>query len=107
MSWQSEPASPSPIRRSTCNRCGAPGSWPRALFNGAPNIERCDKLVQLIAKQNGLSYPVIDANVALVGELLAVKPQEGGCLRGIAKRETGVRTTGSSCGNPGGIRLIF
>ncbi len=43
---------------------------PRALFNGAPNIERCDKLVQLIAKQKGLSHPVIDANVTLVDELL-------------------------------------
>jgi hypothetical protein len=36
------------------------------LQNGAPNIERADKLVQLIAKQKGLSHPVIDAGVALV-----------------------------------------
>jgi len=48
-----------------------PASAARALFNGAPNIERADKLVQLIAKQKGLSHPVIDANVALVDELLA------------------------------------
>src|SRR5450755_4428612 len=48
-----------------------PASAARALFNGAPNIERCDKLVQLIAKQKGLSHPVINANVALVDELLA------------------------------------
>src|SRR6267142_2258974 len=47
-----------------------PASAARALFNGAPNIERCDKLVQLIAKQKGLSHPVIDANVTLVDELL-------------------------------------
>jgi hypothetical protein len=47
-----------------------PASAARALFNGAPNIERSDKLVQLIAKQKGLSHPVIDANVALVDELL-------------------------------------
>jgi hypothetical protein len=47
-----------------------PASAARALFNGAPNIERCDKLVQLIARQKGLSHPVIDANVALVDELL-------------------------------------
>jgi hypothetical protein len=40
------------------------------LFNGAPNIERADKLVQIIAKQRGLNHPVIDANVALVDELL-------------------------------------
>jgi hypothetical protein len=47
-----------------------PASAARALFNGAPNIERADKLVQLIARQKGLSHPVIDANVALVDELL-------------------------------------
>ena len=48
-----------------------PASAARALFNGAPNIERADKLVQLIAKQKGLSHPAIDAGVALVDELLA------------------------------------
>jgi len=48
-----------------------PASAARALQNGAPNIERADKLVQLIAKQKGLSHPVIDATVALVDERLA------------------------------------
>jgi hypothetical protein len=43
-----------------------PASAARALNNGAPNIERADKLVQLIARQKGLSHPVIDAIVALV-----------------------------------------
>ncbi len=43
-----------------------PASAARALNNGAPNIERADKLVQLIAKQKGLSHPTIDATVALV-----------------------------------------
>jgi hypothetical protein len=43
-----------------------PASAARALNNGAPNIERADKLVQLIAKQKGLSHPTIDAIVALV-----------------------------------------
>jgi hypothetical protein len=43
-----------------------PASAARALQNGAPNIERADKLVQLIAKQKGLSHPTIDATVALV-----------------------------------------
>ncbi len=43
-----------------------PASAARALQNGAPNIERADKLVQLIAKEKGLSHPVIDAIVALV-----------------------------------------
>ena len=43
-----------------------PASAARALQNGAPNIERADKLVQLIAKQKGLSHPAIDAQVTLV-----------------------------------------
>jgi hypothetical protein len=43
-----------------------PASAARALQNGAPFIERADKLVQLIAKQKGLSHPAIDAQVALV-----------------------------------------
>jgi hypothetical protein len=47
-----------------------PASAARALNNGAPNIERADKLVQLIAKQKGLSHPVIDQVVALVDSRL-------------------------------------
>ncbi|HKY85470.1 MAG TPA: hypothetical protein VJL90_01780 [Pseudorhodoplanes sp.] len=47
-----------------------PASAARALNNGLPNIERADKLVQLIAKQKGLSHPVIDATVALVDSRL-------------------------------------
>jgi hypothetical protein len=43
-----------------------PASAARALQNGAPNIERADKLVQLIAAQKGLHHPAIDAQVALV-----------------------------------------
>src|SRR5476649_2454198 len=43
-----------------------PASAARALNNGAPNIERADKLVQLIARQKGLKHPIIDAIVALV-----------------------------------------
>ena len=43
-----------------------PSSAARALFAGAQNIERADKLVQLIARQKGRSHPVIDATVALV-----------------------------------------
>jgi len=48
-----------------------PASAARALYNGAPNIERADKLVQLIAKQKGMNNPVVDATVALVDEMLA------------------------------------
>jgi hypothetical protein len=43
-----------------------PASAARALQNGAPNIERADKLVQLVARQLGLRHPVIDRNVDLV-----------------------------------------
>jgi hypothetical protein len=48
-----------------------PASAARALNNGAPNIERADKLVQAIAAQKGLRHPVIDATVALVDERIA------------------------------------
>jgi hypothetical protein len=47
-----------------------PASAARALNNGAPNIERADKLVQLIAKQKGMSHPAIDVQVALVDQRL-------------------------------------
>ena len=47
-----------------------PASAARALQNGMPNIERADKLVQLIAKQKGLGHPAIDAGVALVDSRL-------------------------------------
>jgi hypothetical protein len=47
-----------------------PASAARALQNGAKNIERSDKLVQLIAKQKGMSNPVVDAIVALVDSRL-------------------------------------
>src|SRR5215470_3829790 len=47
-----------------------PASAARALQNGAPYIERADKLVQLIAAQKGLRHPVIDAGVALVDSRL-------------------------------------
>lgn len=48
-----------------------PSSAARALFNGAPDIERADKLVQAIAAQRGKRHPAIDASVALVDERLA------------------------------------
>lgn len=49
-----------------------PASAARALQNGAPNIERADKLVQLIARAKGLSHPAIDAQVALVDRRLGI-----------------------------------
>ncbi len=48
-----------------------PASAARALNNGAQNIERADKLVQLSAKQHGMSHPVLDRIVALVDKRLA------------------------------------
>jgi len=53
-----------------------PASAARALNNGAPNIERADKLVQLIAKQKGLSHPVLDAIVALVDSRIEANSKE-------------------------------
>ena len=53
-----------------------PSSAARALQNGAKNIERADKLVQLIARQNGRSHPAIEAIVALVDARLKINRQE-------------------------------
>ncbi|MFG3595320.1 hypothetical protein [Bradyrhizobium sp. RDI18] len=47
-----------------------PASAARALNNGASNIERADKLVQLAAKQKGMRHPALDAIVALVDRRL-------------------------------------
>jgi hypothetical protein len=48
-----------------------PSSAARALFAGAPNIERVDRLVQAVAAQKGLRNPVVDTTVALVDDRLA------------------------------------
>jgi len=45
---------------------GSPSSAARALYGGAPNIERVDRLVQCVARQRGLSSPVLDETVGLV-----------------------------------------
>jgi len=49
-----------------------PSSAARALFAGAPNIERVDKLVQGIAAQRGMRNAVLDETVELVDLQLAV-----------------------------------
>jgi hypothetical protein len=49
-----------------------PSSAARALFAGAPNIERVDRLVQSIAAQMGMRNSVVDETVALVDARLAV-----------------------------------
>jgi hypothetical protein len=48
-----------------------PSSAARALNNGVPNIERTDRLVQLIAAQFGRRHPVVDQTVAQVDARLA------------------------------------
>ncbi len=45
---------------------GSPSSAARALFAGAPNIERVDRLVKMIAAQKGMQLNVVDETVALV-----------------------------------------
>jgi hypothetical protein len=51
---------------------GSPSSAARALFAGAPNIERVDRLVQAIAKQKGMQLPILDEVVNLVDARLEV-----------------------------------
>ena len=53
-----------------------PASAARALQNGVPNIERADKLVQLVARQLGLRHPVIDRIVDLVDTRLHANRQK-------------------------------
>ncbi|HEU4353805.1 MAG TPA: hypothetical protein VFR66_18210 [Burkholderiales bacterium] len=45
---------------------GSPSSAARALYGGAPYIERVDRLVQAIAAQKGLRLPALDEVVSLV-----------------------------------------
>jgi hypothetical protein len=55
-----------------------PSSAARALNNGAPNIERTDRLVQLTALQFGMSHPTVDKTVAQVDERIAANRQKAG-----------------------------
>jgi len=48
-----------------------PSSAARALFAGAPNIERTDRLVQAIAAQYGIKNAIVDETVELVDARLA------------------------------------
>src|SRR5271156_2736506 len=47
-----------------------PSSAARALFAGAPNIERVDRLVHKIATQFGMANPVLDETVLVVNQRL-------------------------------------
>jgi hypothetical protein len=48
-----------------------PSSAARALNNGVPNIERTDRLVQLLGAQLGMRNPIVDQTVARVDARLA------------------------------------
>ena len=48
------------------NGLTGPSSAARALYGGAPNIERVDRLVQAIARQKGMRSAALDEVVALV-----------------------------------------
>ena len=61
-----------------------PSSAARALANGAPNIERVDRLVQTIAAGRGKRLEAIDNTVALVDGWLDEEPQEGGLIGRVA-----------------------
>src|SRR5262249_54125296 len=53
-----------------------PSSAARALFAGAPNIERVDRLVQSIAAQKGMRSAVVAETVALVDARLALNRKQ-------------------------------
>ncbi len=52
-----------------------PSSAARALFGGAPNIERVDCLVRTIGAQNGMQSDAVDETVALVDARLEANRQ--------------------------------
>jgi hypothetical protein len=56
---------------------GSPSSAARALANGAPHIERVDRLVQSVAAQRGLHSKVVDETVALVDAWLVRNRRKG------------------------------
>ena len=56
---------------------GSPSSAARALFAGAPYIERVDRLVQTIAAQKGMHSDILDETVALVDARLEVNRKAG------------------------------
>jgi hypothetical protein len=51
---------------------GSPSSAARALYGGAPYIERVDRLVQTIAAQKGMRLPALDEVVRLVDAKLEI-----------------------------------
>jgi hypothetical protein len=70
------------------NGLASPSSAARALYGGAQNIERVDRLVQAIAAQKGMRSPVIDEVVALVDAQLEVNRRASQAAIGQAARKT-------------------
>jgi hypothetical protein len=56
---------------------GSPSSAARALANGAPHIERVDRLVQSVAAQRGRHSKAVDETVALVDAWLVRNRRKG------------------------------
>lgn len=54
-----------------------PSSAARALFGGAHNIERVDRLVQAVAAQKSIQNAVIDNMVAMVDARLDINRKKG------------------------------
>jgi hypothetical protein len=70
------------------NGLASPSSAARALYGGAANIERVDRLVQAIAAQKGMRSAVIDEVVALVDAQLELNRRASQAAVGSSVRKT-------------------
>ncbi|HEY9532303.1 MAG TPA: hypothetical protein VIQ55_12985 [Burkholderiales bacterium] len=70
------------------NGLASPSSAARALYAGAPNIERVDRLVQAVAAQKGMRSAVIDEVVALVDAQLEInrRSSQAAVAQGAARK---------------------
>jgi hypothetical protein len=70
------------------NGLASPSSAARALFGGARNIERVDRLVQAVAAQKGMRNPAIDEVVKLVDARLELNRTASQAAVGQSARKT-------------------
>ncbi len=70
------------------NGLASPSSAARALYGGAQNIERVDRLVQAVAAQKGMRSAVIDEIVTLVDAQLEVNRRATQAAVGQSARKT-------------------
>jgi len=70
------------------NGLASPSSAARALYGGAPNIERVDRLVQAVAAQKGMRLAAIDEVVKLVDAQLEVNRRASQATVGQSARKT-------------------